>query len=278
MSKIRNLSCRYCVAFSVAVVAIFFLIYYGIGELFNLLPKSDGLSLFEEVFDMLWPVALVFLFGYSFVFTKQGFMKNLKAGLPVLIFYLFLIANSFFVAASNSDTRWNNVQGILLGILSMIAVGIREELVFRGIIFNSMMLKYGKSVKGMWFSVIFSSLMFGLLHLGNFFAGGEVTGIIIQIVGAVSLGVLLTAIYLRGGNIWIPIIIHAAIDASGLFESTFLITELSQIDQINDLNYSGLFIIIPIQIGISVFLLRKSKRDDIFARFNSIREEKCISQ
>jgi hypothetical protein len=63
------------------------------------------------------------------------------------------------------------------------------------------------------------------------------------------------------------------VDLVGLFESTFVISAVSDVDQINNLSFSGLLVSIPLELLLVAFLLRKSKRQDILDRLETLREK-----
>jgi membrane protease YdiL (CAAX protease family) len=155
----------------------------------------------------------------------------------------------------------------------MIGVGIREEVIFRGIIVNSLAMKYATDKKGLWFTVVVSSLLFGCVHLSNIFVGVELTGLIAQIIGSAAIGLFHAAVYLRGGNIWVPIIIHALQDAAVMFVPLFTVTTVTDVDAMSNTNVGTGFILIGICVALSMFLLRKSKRPAVFARLEQLRTQ-----
>ncbi len=56
----------------------------------------------------------------------------------------------------------------------------------------------------------------------------------------------------------------------GFFTSSFLVTETTGIQEINNINFESL-IAIPITLLIAIFLLRKSKRQELFDRIKEQR-------
>ncbi len=70
---------------------------------------------------------------------------------------------------------------------------VLEEIFFRGIIFSLLRTRYS-----LWFSIFFSSLLFGLIHL-----------LPLQIISAGLGGALLAWLYERCGTLWVPILLHA---------------------------------------------------------------------
>ena len=95
----------------------------------------------------------------------------------------------------------------VLYILSMICVGILEESIFRGLLFNA--LKKDNVVR----AVIISSLTFGIGHIVNLLNGAEVLATLLQIVYATAAGFLFTVIFLCSGSLIPCIVTHCAINS-----------------------------------------------------------------
>ena len=66
-----------------------------------------------------------------------------------------------------------------------IAVGISEEIYFRGIIFNLLEEKY--AIKK---SIIISALVFGIGHIATAFTGGSILIVLLQILNAFIFGII----------------------------------------------------------------------------------------
>lgn len=273
MVKLRNLTQRYAIVFAAALTVSVYFISRFFNYFIVLIPDLYVEDVVFNIVFMLWPVALTFLFGYGFVFKEKGFGKTFKTGLLFLCVYLAVLPFTALTAFEKAGAQWQTWDKILLGVLTLIGIGLREELLFRGIIGNALALKYAKSTKGIWLTVAVASIAFGALHFFNVLAGVSVGAVFVQVLGATVAGAVFCAIYLRGGNVWVPIIIHAVVDLVGLFESTFVISAVSDVDQINNLNFSGLLVSIPLELLLIAFLLRKSKRQDILDRFETLREK-----
>ena len=272
MTKIKRFAQNRTFLFSVAVTALFALCLRCSGLLYNLLPQFALKNFLFEIFDILWPVALVLLFGYGFIFRRKGFVNTLIPGMAPLCLRTVLVVNVIILSIAER-VQWQTMPVILTGILSMIGIGIREEVVFRGIICNALVSKYGTSKKGLWFAVIVSAACFSVMHLQNLIHGIAPMALVAQLISAFTMGLVLAAIYVRGGNIWVPILIHAITDASGLFQSTFTVTAVSGIQEMSGLSILGSLVLLPIHISLTIFLLRKSKQSEIFARLEQLREE-----
>ncbi len=88
---------------------------------------------------------------------------------------------------------------VFLALLSAIAAGTIEEIVFRGVVFR-LVEEWG----GTWTALIVSSLLFGGIHLLNPHA---------TLLGAIGVvfegGILLAGAYVLTRRLWLPIGIHA---------------------------------------------------------------------
>lgn len=84
----------------------------------------------------------------------------------------------------------------------------------------------------------------------------------IQALQATLLGVLFAAIYLRSGNLWICIIIHALVDFGGLMASG-IFGNGDMTDMIGSLSVLNLVVTVPLFLVPCIVLLRRSKLDEI---------------
>ena len=105
-------------------------------------------------------------------------------------------------------------QGMTLvkAVLSMILVGYVEEMIFRGFLFQTMLIKNKASM-----AITVSALTFGIGHIANLFAGQAGPDTALQIVFAVCWGFMLTMAFYRSGSLIPCIIAHAMIDVFSLF-------------------------------------------------------------
>lgn len=103
-------------------------------------------------------------------------------------------------------------ESLILMLLSNSAIGLFEEVVVRAILVGHMMHHWKEDRHRVFKSVLCSSLLFGILHIGNFFSNP--VGTIFQIVYASGIGVMFAAAYIRTRNLWPCIILHAIVDLS----------------------------------------------------------------
>jgi len=98
-----------------------------------------------------------------------------------------------------------------LYILSMVCVGILEELIFRGLLFK------GMSKENVTAAIIVSSLTFGMGHIVNLLYGAPLLDTLLQLVYASGIGFCYTAIFLVCGSIWPCIVSHIFVNSTSVF-------------------------------------------------------------
>lgn len=114
-----------------------------------------------------------------------------------LITVCVLIAIALGIYRIEGIDSWQNplaVTGFVLG------VPISEELIFRGVVFRIL-----EGVFGGWLALVLSSVVFGLIHLGN---EGETLAGIAAIV--LAFGPMLAAPYMLTRRLWMGIGLHIA--------------------------------------------------------------------
>ncbi|MBR6548771.1 MAG: CPBP family intramembrane metalloprotease [Clostridia bacterium] len=272
MTKLRELTQRYVIVFVVVLTVAFHYIMHLVSYVSSLFTSDlliyDSISI---LLNMIWPVGLALLLGYGFVFKQKGFGKTLKAGAGFAAVYFLFSIFSVATALQKPNAQWQSSSAILVSVVLLIGIGLREELLFRGVIANALALKYAKSTKGIWLTVLVSSAAFGSVHLFNYFAGVNFGTACLQSLVGMAAGAMFCAVYLRGGNVFAIMLIHSLVDFSGLFQSLFLKNNGNEIDQMNQLSWNSM-IMIPLFFLLVAFLLRKSKRPAVLERMETLRE------
>lgn len=152
---------------------------------------------------------VMLLFKNSYVFTQKR--ESFKTGLFYGLFYL--IGSVVFCLI--------NIEGFKSGlalvnlVLGCLLVGICEEFLCRGWLLNEFLERYGDTKKGIWYSIIISGVIFGLMHIGNIFSLGQsVPMTVTQMISAAGTGILFGLIYYKTKNIWSVIFLHGLWDFS----------------------------------------------------------------
>lgn len=222
------------------------------------------LTFFQEALSLALVFFVVWVSGFGNVLRQRGcgFLRGLDVGLyPLVLITLVAISSWTTVRAEGTPPApWYRA---LAFCATMLLIGLVEELPFRGLICGTLLERFGTSRAGVWKTTLLSGVIFGMAHLTNLM-GAEPLGVFVQAAVTSVLGMLFAAIYLRTGNLWVTIALHALMDfasllPTGLFES-------GAGDAVADtISSYGLINLLPvITYGIpTVFLLRKKKLPEI---------------
>ena len=151
----------------------------------------------------------VFLRRHSLL-RKYGISKP-QANPGSMLYYLpavaLVSANLWFGVRINFGAAET-----VLYVLTMLLVGLLEELVFRGLLFEAMREDSPAA------AVVVSSLTFGIGHIINFLGGGaELVPTLMQVVYATAAGFMFVMMYLRSGSLVGCILIHGVFNALSAF-------------------------------------------------------------
>jgi len=166
---------------------------------------------------------------YKLPFKLLSFsFSNLIYYLP-LVFYILIFSGGFkdFFNFEFSSITFGTLSAYTLKYFTS---SFLEEFVFRGFILGIFVLNLSKNKKGILKSVIFSGLIFGLMHIINIWTieGRTINGVLNQVYAASCLGIMYGATYLKTRSILTLGLLH--------FLTNFFsaINELNFIEVINN--------------------------------------------
>lgn len=203
------------IVFTIIMLIVFFLIteFFIWGYASSLLleaiskyPKGELVITEAILASLVLIVMLLFKNGYVFTQKHKKITKGLFYGLYYLIgaaVFLFIYRDGFKEGLS--------VLNLAVGCF---LVGVTEELLCRGWLLNEFLERFGNNKKGVWYSIIVSGVIFGIIHLGNILNGQDFSTTIIQALTAVVAGIFFGIIYYKTKNIWSVILLHAIWDFS----------------------------------------------------------------
>ncbi|MCR3760670.1 CPBP family intramembrane metalloprotease [Clostridium felsineum] len=253
---------RFQVILSILIAIAFLFVLRG-GRLiyiFKAKPSDYDAILMSDSLGIIFAIIVMFLLGSINILRekKHGILKGLFIG----GFLTFICAASLLATLTTvQGKKLLPLSSIIVFTLAMIAVGMAEEFIFRGIILNLLIDRFGKSTKGIWIAVIISSIIFGCAHISNIFAGVHLKAAFIQAMGTIAVGALIAAIYLRTRNIWVVVFLHAFMDFSSLIGAGFFGVS-SFTGQVNQYGYIKLVSVAIYFIPVFI-LLRGSKMKEI---------------
>lgn len=255
----------YCILLEIVVTASIMIM----SMLIAYIPGVVEMDIFvlqsmSELVGAIVVFAAMWLSGCTYVLFRKGtgFFKGLLVGGYFLVLSMLSASSLFAVYSGERILRpWYLIAAYLI---CMILVGITEEWMYRGIHSELLLRHFGATRKGVWKATILSGLLFGMAHLSNLL-GAEPVGVLVQCVVASGMGMVFAAVFYRTGNIWVPVFLHALVDAAALITSGLYDGKLTEI--ISEYRPVQVFAVIPYFI-VLVVLFRKKKMAQILERLS----------
>ena len=260
--KVRKLYQKYPITGSIIVTFLAVGSMKLINMFMQMLPGGLTRDYLMHGATILAAYLIVRVLGYSRIYRIGDVGKTVIAGLPQILLESVFLAGTVAAVFIGYGAGWRPWPEILLGLLKLFRIGFMEESIFRGVIANMVGIRYGKDLKGIWAAVIVSGLIFGAMHMSNMVSGVGFSSALAQSVIACLVGIYLTAVYFRGGNIWIMMLIHALTDSIGLFNSSFTTMGTTDADAVNAISFRGAAFFL-IYLVLALFLLRRSKIPEV---------------
>ena len=188
-----------------------------------------------------------------------GFLNGMLVGMYPLVFIGYNAFGSLVLGRPENGVLQPAAR-ICTFLVSMAMVGVAEEFIFRGVIAQTLLERYGTARAGVWKACLVSGVLFGAAHLSNLI-GSVPFGVLMQCVFAASLGVMLAAIYFRTGNLWVTVFLHSAMDIAamligGLYGTTSVAESVSGYD-------ASRLLSVAVYLIPTLFLLRKKKLPEV---------------
>ncbi len=210
-NKLRSKTVIWLIALYIVVMSIYDSVWGDSLALgFRLIPTACILAF------------LIYMMKKDDCFRLIGFMP--MNGLPYrkLLYLLPMIAVATANLWGGAVMRFPVVQTIFY-VLSMFCIGFSEEILFRGYLLR---LLIRRSVKT---AILVSSLTFGLGHLINLISGSDLFSTGLQVIYALSIGLMLSVFVVKTGNIVPCCLFHGLFNALAAFCNERAITDTSQI-------------------------------------------------
>jgi membrane protease YdiL (CAAX protease family) len=125
--------------------------------------------------------------------------------------------NNFPFITFFSDRAYidSSVSHVLLYALSCVCTALFEEMAFRGCVFTSILQIKGRRRSDVFWSIVLSSAIFGLVHVVNLFVGASPISVLLQVGYSFLIGAMCSLILVRTSNIWYCVLLHAVYNFAG---------------------------------------------------------------
>lgn len=209
-------------------------------------------------------------------FRRAGFFRGLLLCWPALLFLLINLITSLGAGPVYPES-------LALEVVRNGSIGLFEEIIVRAILVGHMMHHWKGTPHRVGKAVLWSSVLFGVLHIGNALANP--IGTAFQIFYATGIGVVFAATYLRTKNLWSCILVHGLVDfASNMgniyvplqadteayMEALYQVPSLllgqaspETIQMVLEMVTFGIIPLTALCIIVGIFMLRKSKAPEI---------------
>ncbi|MEQ9375546.1 MAG: CPBP family intramembrane glutamic endopeptidase [Imperialibacter sp.] len=261
MKDIKTISPFFLTVIVLFVVGLAFMV-----PLEGLLLKCSLSDFHAEYINLLAKMSVLMLLGFSLIKKwNLAVLAGLSASynwkhkyLTAIPVYIILLGLASVIA---TDLTKIELPNLILLLLSCLAVGFAEELLFRGVLQSFYLKKYVNRKSGMFLGIFIPSLAFGLFHLINYLKYGALLPVLVQVVFATFIGFFFGVVLLKTNKL-IPIAItHALINFS--FSLQNLPNLQSQVTQEpENASVAPIVIFLPLLI-IALLLLKKIDKTDV---------------
>ena len=152
-------------------------------------------------------LAVIRLLGIEKELGMTRWLQNGKKLLWLLPMWVLSTGNLW----GGVGLRYDGITTVM-AVLSFLLVGVAEEIIFRGFLFNGM-----RRTGSLTVAVVVSAITFGMGHIVNLLTGHATMETLVQVLFAIAWGFLFTFAYLKSGSLLPCIAIHGLIDVFSVF-------------------------------------------------------------
>lgn len=207
---------------------------------------SENLNIQKSITVFLAIIMTVFLLVWlkrNGLYAKYGLTKVL-INHKTYLYYLPLLVLISTNLWGGIALRLSPVETVFY-VISMIGVGILEEIIFRGFLFKALCKENFKT------AVVISSVTFGIGHIVNLLNGSDFLPTLLQVIYATAAGFLFTILFHRSGTLLPCIITHCAINSLSAFSA----------QRAPILDYIAAAVLTILALLYALWILKKTKRN-----------------
>lgn len=161
-------------------------------------------------------VFLVVLMTLGYNVVRPRFSSVRKALLLCLPAMLVAVNNAPLIGLfTGKVTVTGTGEQLAWFLAACTAIGLFEELAFRGVVLLLIAEKRRATRKDLLVSILLSSAVFGALHLVNVLVGSDPGAVFLQIGYSFLIGAMCAVVLFKTANIWLCVLLHAVYDVGG---------------------------------------------------------------
>lgn len=156
--------------------------------------------------------------------------------IPILAYLgLFLLVGLLNLSKASPEAYDILARLLPTVLFTTFLVGVFEEILFRGVVFRALNIRFGAIT-----ALVTSSLVFGAMHYVNWIEGAPLTSTHVQVLHAAAAGLLYCAVMLITNSIWSSVVLHGAWDCIVTFNQTVQgFVEVTQTTEASDPSFTS---------------------------------------
>jgi membrane protease YdiL (CAAX protease family) len=217
MNALLRLATRRPVLFGL-LISLLILVFYTVTAILASVVASGraGYEQMEAIGRLaasLFFLYLLWKFGWleSAGVTKRGSL--LAWGIALIVLAYDLITTSYALFGSVALPGFSDPIGSASVAVNALLTGPLEEIPFRGIVLYAFLRLWGDSRRGVIGAVLYSSLLFGAIHIIHMLLGRPAPQAILVVLGAFLSGITYAALVLRWKTLWTVVVLHGVTNA-----------------------------------------------------------------
>lgn len=191
-------------------------------------------ELFYTLLGIIGIIAINKIYGTDFKFRGKDVLKGIISASGLVFIPMILL--TFIISYKQPDIPFlQALPSVLIAFVIAAGAGLSEEFILRGVLFNTFRYRFGEDRKSIVKAVIFSSVIFGLLHLINLIENPILVITTLSQVGyAIEIGIVLGCIYYITNNIWVCAIFHGLFDFAAFICGCFYSQHVDKVNRTED--------------------------------------------
>ena len=169
------------------------------------------------------PIYLIFALKLKQILYLKGFFNRFLLIIP----FVLVAANNFpFISIYLKDAAFiaSSWHEWLFYALAIFGGVLLEELTFRGLVLPTLYRKFKSEKHGVFFSVLYSSLLFGGAHLFNLLSGAGIGAVVMQVGYSFLIGGMCAIAFVKTGSFYNAVILHFIFNFGGMLLNYKMLT------------------------------------------------------
>lgn len=203
---------------AIVICTLYVALLFGITKLFGVKYTEITKTTDNIKKGLLLPVSIVTiiltLFAVIFNWIPDVFTFSPRNENIILWVIPFIYVVGIFIRLQHAAWKDFTKKGLLYLFFGSLLVGFSEELLVRGVVVTAL-LDSGYTIL---LTGVISSVIFGALHIINYFNGQSFKITLLQVVATTLMGINFYVVFIITGTLWAPMLLHFIFDFSLLVQ------------------------------------------------------------